>query len=108
MNYDLLNKKLQDEINTNLKLFLKFKIKNEKDFHKNKEAIAFSIHTVRSLAELLKDVNNSLLALRGEKGDTLIAIKEYAKNLVSKFGTVNTHKLYDFMTLDLPNLSKEI
>lgn len=104
MNQSEIMKNLKQEIKSSYEGFLKLGIHDEQAFHEYKEAIAFSVHTVKAIAKILEPIPNEILYFRGGIGDTLAAVKEYAKNLVSKFGTLNTYKLYDFMSIDLPTL----
>lgn len=97
---------LEKEVIQSYEKFKSLKIKDENDFVSNQNNIAFSVAIVNKLSKIICDVDKDTLNFVSELGDILIPLIKYEKNLISKYGTVNTYKLYDFMTLDLKKLKK--
>lgn len=109
MNSDFELNELKERINEIAVEFATFNIKNENEFISNEDVIHYSIDSIKAISSLLEFFDDEYLSLQNNKlFDILLALKKYNKKLVSKFGTFNAYKLYDFMTIDLLYLKNNL
>lgn len=91
-----------------LDMFASFNFKDEKEFHKNEAAIMFCVHVIEDYTITLAKVpRHGYLIWAVYMLDIVEALIDYRKTLVSKYGTYNTYKLYDFMIMDLPRIVRD-
>lgn len=95
---------LRNEVDKSFKMYDSLEIQNESEFMQDQNNIAFSVAIVNKLAEISSELDIEVINLVSEISDIIIPLIEYNKNLISKYGTLNTFKLYDFMSLDLKKL----
>lgn len=104
-NYDIFVE-LTKSVNYFNNLYTSLNIKDEEQFHSNRKNIDLSIHAVSEISNVAREINYAIIELVSDLADILIPLINYSNNLVSKYGTSNTYKLYDFMSIELPRLAK--
>lgn len=95
---------LTETLNESEHLIHKIISKNKNEFVDDDKLINIAMGLVAETNEIIEHLPSDFYTLNPKLSNAFICIKKYSKTMLNKYSLVNTHKLYDFIKIEICDL----